>query len=285
MILGFLFHEFLGKCNFLVPYLLFCMLFITFCTIDLKEMRFTMLNLWLLIIQTIGSIIVFLVLNQLDTVLAQGTMMCVLAPTATSTVVIGGLLGGNKTTIITHTLICNLVISIEAPIIFSLIGNSDTEFLSSFMEIILKIIPLLVGPLILALVIHLISPKIQTKIMKMQNLSFYLWAMALTIVIGRTINFIHQQDQVNTLIIILLALISLFICLLQFALGRYIGRKYNDVISGGQLLGQKNTALAIWLTQSYLNPIASIAPAVYAIWQNVINSYQLWKKKKNESKI
>ena len=40
-------------------------------------------------------------------------------------------------------------------------------------------------------------------------------------------------------------------------------------------MGQKNTILAIWMSQAYLNPIASVGPASYVLWQNIINSYQI----------
>lgn len=74
---------------------------------------------------------------------------------------------------------------------------------------------------------------------------------------------------------ILLALGALAVCGLQFKVGRVIGGMYGDKISGGQALGQKNTVLAVWLALAYMNPIASVAPAAYIAWQNIINSAQL----------
>ncbi|MCD8186314.1 MAG: transporter, partial [Rikenellaceae bacterium] len=53
-----------------------------------------------------------------------------------------------------------------------------------------------------------------------------------------------------------------------------------DPVSAGQALMQKNTVLAIWMSQIYLSPVASVGPAAYILWQNVLNSYQLWKKGK-----
>ena len=38
--------------------------------------------------------------------------------------------------------------------------------------------------------------------------------------------------------------------------------------------------VGIWLTLSFLNPYAAIAPCVYVIWQNIINAVQLWYKDK-----
>ena len=50
----------------------------------------------------------------------------------------------------------------------------------------------------------------------------------------------------------------------------------------GQALGQKNTVLAIWMAYTYLNPLSSVGPGSYVLWQNLINSWQLWKKRKRE---
>ena len=47
------------------------------------------------------------------------------------------------------------------------------------------------------------------------------------------------------------------------------------------LLGQKNTAIGIWMATTYLNPLASLFPALYSVWQNVFNSWQLWRYKKS----
>ena len=99
---------------------------------------------------------------------------------------------------------------------------------------------------------------------------------------GRTAAFIIDQGSENVREEILIALFSLAACSTQFLLGKVIGQRYNDRIAGGQALGQKNTVLAIWMALTYVHPIASIGPASYVVWQNIINSYQLWKKRKNE---
>jgi BASS family bile acid:Na+ symporter len=51
-------------------------------------------------------------------------------------------------------------------------------------------------------------------------------------------------------------------------------------VAGGQGLGQKNTVLAIWMAQTFLNPISSIAPGAYVLWQNMFNSWQVWRARK-----
>ena len=117
-----------------------------------------------------------------------------------------------------------------------------------------------------------------------QSISFYLWSFSLTIVVGKTVSFIMQQDSKNYGEEFLIAFAALLLCIGQFAIGRWIGRRHGETIAGGQGLGQKNTVLAIWLALTYLSPITSIGPASYIIWQNSINSYQLYLKEKQTMK-
>jgi BASS family bile acid:Na+ symporter len=109
-------------------------------------------------------------------------------------------------------------------------------------------------------------------------LTFWLWACTLTIVIGNTVNFILSPEHPDYSVEILLALGALAVCVSQFLLGKILGGAWHDRISGGQALGQKNTVLAIWLALMYAHPLSSLAPAAYAIWQNLFNSWQLWRK-------
>ncbi len=79
-----------------------------------------------------------------------------------------------------------------------------------------------------------------------------------------------------------LAIGALAVCLLQFKIGRMVGRSFGDPVSGGQGMGQKNTVLAVWIALAYMNPVASIAPASYIAWQNIINSWQIMRHKSSE---
>ena len=117
----------------------------------------------------------------------------------------------------------------------------------------------------------------------MRDLAFYLWAVALTIVTAQTFKSLVESDTPAS-VKILIALAGLFACAVQFLLGKKIGTHYHDRISAGQALGQKNTVLAIWMAYTYLDPVSSLAPGSYVLWQNIINSYQLWEKRKKEGK-
>jgi BASS family bile acid:Na+ symporter len=97
---------------------------------------------------------------------------------------------------------------------------------------------------------------------------------------GNTMKFVLAQDSNSYLILILLAASSLILCVFQFVLGYYTGKQFKDELACSQYIGQKNTILAIWMAQTFLHPLSSIAPAAYVLWQNFVNTYQLWQKHK-----
>lgn len=111
-------------------------------------------------------------------------------------------------------------------------------------------------------------------------MAFYLWTLALIIVMGQTTRSV-VEGNISVGEELLIAFWALVVCVLQFWLGKYIGGRHDNRISGGQALGQKNTVLAIWMAYTYLNPASAIAPGSYVVWQNMINSWQLWKKRRN----
>ena len=282
MTLGGLFYPFFESLTFLTPYLIFIMLFFAYCNLQLKQIRFTKMHVLLAMVQIFGSITLFFLLQSFDLTLAQGVMICILAPTATAAPVIAGMLKGNVASLTAYSLISNLSVAIVAPIIFSFIGiNQELPFIDSFLRILQPMFLLLLLPLILVIVLRKIRPDIIASAGAHAGVSFYLWSMALMIVTGRTVGFVIQESGDSYFTEIMIATGSLIVCIAQFIVGRKIGRKFGDTVAGGQGLGQKNTILAIWMAQTYLNPIASIGPGAYVLWQNLINSYQVWRMRKH----
>lgn len=281
MAIGIAFHKQLEVLSPAIPYLLAMMLFITYCRVSLSDIRLTKFHYLLLAIQYGGSALIYLALRPFNEILAQAAMICMLTATATSAPVVTGILGGSIAVTAGYALISNLSVALLAPLFLSLIGKSDATITlaTSFWHISRSVIPILVLPLILALILRKITPKLHKKIQSAQIVSFYLWAVALTIVIGNVTYYVRMQGTGNYRLEIIISLFSLVICLLQFYFGRKIGHRFGQTVAGGQGLGQKNTVLAIWLTQTYLNPLATLGPGMYVIWQNLVNSWQIWRKK------
>lgn len=259
--------------NMLTPILIASMLFLTFCRIDIRAMRLRWIHLWMLAVQIVGGVLVYLLLYPLlGEVVAQGGMMCVIAPIAMAAVVIGGMLGANVTTMVSYSLVCNLVTAVVIPPILHAFGNGTCTFL----EIISRVAPTLIAPFVVAQLLRYVLPNVAQWFANRSSYSFYLWLFSLILVMGRTTAFILDTEA-DAFIEVELALVALVLCVVQFRLGRYLGAMSGDKVAGGQSVGQKNTILAIWMTLNFLDPIASVAPTAYIVWQNFVNSWQIFR--------
>lgn len=283
MLCGLLFHPWLEAVAWVVPYLIFTMLTITFCRVRPRQFELSTMLWIMLAIQLAGSAVVFLVLRPFSLDVAQAVFICVLCPTATAAPVVTGMLGGSVPRVAAYSVLCNLAVALLAPLLFVWVGEGAAamSFADEFKSVALQVAPLIVLPLALAFGLYFFAPKVHSAIGSVQGVSFYLWAVSLVVVVGRAVAFILAEPAAAIPEMIVIALGAGVVCVLQFAAGRRIGRRYGDAVSGAQGLGQKNTVLAIWMALTYLNPIASIGPAAYIVWQNSINSAQLYFKMKH----
>lgn len=261
--------------GWITPVLIFTMLFFTYCRVDITKMRVTMMHFWLFAAQVVGAMVLYTLCEPLGQTVAQGAMICALAPIAMAAVVIGGMLGANIENMTTYSLLCNVATAFVAPFILSWTGNGEC----TLTQILTKVAPLLVAPFVAGQFCRFALPRVAGWVADRSRYSFYIWLFSLTIVVGRTTAFVIDHSVTDITTEIILAVVAAVICIAQFALGRKIGAKYGDVVAGGQSLGQKNTILAVWMAQSFLNPLSSVAPTAYIIWQNIVNSYQIYKKR------
>ena len=272
----------------LTPFLIFAQLLLTFCKVEVKELVPQCWQGWLLLVQFLSCLLVaclllFLPLDEYWRAALQGAMVCLICPTATAAAVITGKLGGSAAALTTYTLLSNLLAAIMVPLVFPLVEPTDIAFGESFLRILGKVFPLLLFPFFTAVLLRRFFPSVHRFLVGLKDMAFYLWALALIIVMGQTTRSV-VEGNISVGEELLIAFWALVVCVLQFWLGKYIGGRHDNRISGGQALGQNNTVLAIWMAYTYLNPASAIAPGSYVVWQNIINSCQLWKKRKNEIK-
>ncbi len=278
MIGGALLYPWMGMVQFLSPYLIFMMLFITYTRLDFRHLSIGGFHMVLLAVQMLLAAFVYLSVSWFDHTLAEGVFICVFIPTATAAPVICAMLGGSLPRLASYSLLCNVFVAFAGPVVLAVIGDSDYGFMESFLLIFNKVMPLLIGPLALSFVLRRIFPRFHDAVKNHQSISFYMWALSLFIIVGGCVSFIinnYNPDYVS--LMVWLALGALAVCLLQFKIGRMVGRRYGDPVSGGQGLGQKNTVLAVWMALAYMNPVASVAPAAYIAWQNIVNSWQIMR--------
>jgi BASS family bile acid:Na+ symporter len=286
IVLGLLLHRFCAAFSVAVPYLIFSILLLTFTAVDVRKLKFSPMFVWILLFQIVVSISLYALLKTAGAspVVAEGVMMAALCPVASSVAVVSCMLGADRQTVTSFTIIGNLVMSVVAPAYFTLIGvHPEMTFMASFLSILRRVGVVIGLPFFIALALQLWLPKVNGFLARYKGLSFYLWSVALLFTIGQTIDFIFLHGEGHWSVIAWLGLVALLFCVVQFALGKWIGSRYGDIIAGGQLLGQKNTAMGIWMANHYLHPLTSTVLAFYAILQNLFNSWQIWRHEKRKA--
>lgn len=268
------------------PCLIFSMLFIAFCKIDLREIKFKTWHLWLFLIQMLvyGAVILLLCLfPQLpEKLLWESVLLCFITPTATAAPVITQKLGGDVAGLTTYCILINLSVALCLPLGLPLIYPQEgITFFSASCRILAQVFPMLILPFFSAIITRKYLPKLHQRVTRTKDLAFYIWAVSLAISITLATKYIVHSD-ITVFNFISISSISALCCLIQFSLGHKIGRKYNCRIGAGQSLGQKNTAFEMWISFAFLNPVTSLAGATYAIWHNIYNSWQLYEKERGK---
>lgn len=290
--------------NVVQPILLFCMLFLSFIKVKPTEMKPHRWQLWVLLLQA-GCFVACSGLALLCTpgmlggmvseenlyglkILCEGAMLAFICPTATASAVITGRLGGSTAGVVTYLMVCNLMVSVLAPALLTLVEpHAELTFVNSFFMIMGKVFPLLICPLLMAWMVRYLMPSLHRKLLAYTSLSFNIWTVALALAIAVTVNSIIHST-VNVWYMVGLALVSCVCCLAQFWMGKRVGSCYdkdgsNETrITAGQAFGQKNTVFIIWLGLVFLDPVTSVVGGFYSVWHNTVNSYQLYRARRKK---
>ena len=301
----------------LQPCLIFSMLFLTFCRIEPRDLKPHRWHVWLLLIQggsfTLLGLAAYSILRWMPeghhdwVILIESAMLCLICPTATAAAVVTRKLGGDVAGITTYTVLINLVVALLVPLVVPMIQPVEgLSFFIAFSMILAKIFPLLILPCLAAWLVRYLLPKLHRRLLEYPDLAFYIWAVSLTLAITVSVKYLMASTLALGMIG-LMALVSLVCCVLQFALGRYVGNQYRPrrqktalteggqpvtesgfdamifrgkqirKVTAGQALGQKNTVFAIWMAYTFMTPETAIIGGLYSIWHNVFNSWQLYR--------
>lgn len=272
----------------ILPLFMFLVLFVTLCKVDFHKMRLVWWHLWVSLFNLlfVGIVMVIILFPPFTSysylIVMEALLMCIISPCATAAAVVTQKLGGSLEQTTTYTFLSNFITVLLVPVCFPMIEKgADISFLSAFTKILYQVVILLVVPMLLAYVVKHYMRRLHARIVAVRDLSFYLWGCSLMIVTGTTVkNIVHAEASVWLLSAI--AVLALVLCVVQFAVGRFVGHFSGRAQEGGQALGQKNTAFAIWLGITYLNPLSSVGPGCYILWQNIINSVEIWQKRREK---
>lgn len=277
-------HDFVATAvSITQPWLIFAMLFMTFCKVRISDLKPSEWHPWLLVIQIVAFLLLSLLIAIFPgmpvplKVMIESVMLCLMCPTATAAAVITARLGGNYASLISYTIQINIAVAVAAPLFLSISHPVEgLSLLESFLLIMAKVFPLLLCPMICAELTRHFFPAVHRFFVTTgRNWSFYHWLLALSLAIAMTTRAIVHSG-LSFWVMASIAIVSLACCLVQFVIGRKVGERYGDTIAGGQALGQKNTVFAIWFACTFLTPVTAIAGGFYAIWHNLFNTWQMY---------
>lgn len=273
------------------PLFVFLTLLVTFCKVDFHQMLPHRWHTGILIAQLLLVAVNIAVILWLQSrpslwegtgvcfspLLWEAVLTCIIGPAASASPVVVGKLGGNISTMTTYVLISSLASALMIPLVFPMLEPAaQVSFFDAFLIILEKVSIVLLLPLVLGWIIQHYLKRLCRWVVSMPNLSFYCWAISLSITTGITVkNIIHSEASIFLLLAIAAA--TFVLCFVQFGIGRLVGRHLGEEVNAGQALFQKNTALSIWVAYMYLHPVASIGAGCYVLWQNIINSLELWQ--------
>ncbi len=275
----------------IVPLFMFGILFVTFCKVDFHKMRAVKWHVWIGLFQVmfvvvIVAMIIHFGISGSSLILCEAVLVCIIAPCAAAAPVVTQKLGGNLEQMTTYTFLSNFITALLIPICFPLIEPSEgITFVPAFLKILREVCLVLVLPMFLAYIVKHTMKGLHRRIIGVKDLSYYLWGCSLMIVTGVTVKNIFHADT-SAAFLLVIAFSGLLLCIIQFAVGRFVGHYFGHTMEAGQALGQKNTAFAIWIAYTYLSPLSSVGPGCYILWQNIINSVEIWQtSRRAEQKI
>ena len=257
------------------------MLFLQFVKVSPHDLKFKRWHLYAAIFQVvtagaIGAIIISTPPGDIR-ILLECAMICLICLTAAAAGVITDRLEGSLAETISYVVIINAIATLFIPTLITGINpTSGIGFWRYVLGIFLKIFPMLIAPCLLAWIIRYSTHKLQRWLMRYSHWSFYFWFFGLTFaMILSTKALVHSHISIGTILCIML--ISMGCCAIQFYIGGHFSKNRKTRITARQALGQKNTGFLIWLGYTYLTPVTSIAGGLYAIWQNLFNSWELYR--------
>lgn len=239
--------------TWLLPPLIFFMLFFTFCKINPLDLRLRTWHSVILVTQLLLGIGLFYALQYIFThwftslpqgdiaIISQGLMLCVLMPTASAAAIIAGKLGGSIQNLTSFTLLSNVATAVIVPLFFPIVNPSaGIEFTEAFLMILKRITPLLLCPFFAAWILRIAcnayhrkrkTGKSFTLSTRWAAMPFYIWIVALVVLMADlTYTLIHQEYSFWTITILCIG--SLATCLLQFGLGKWIGYRFPATTKG-----------------------------------------------------
>lgn len=271
--LGILFPQFHTLASY-IQYLLMLMLFFAFLDIHIQPQSFHKGVIGIVVANIAVAFCAYAILRPFDLNLALAAFITGIAPTAIAAPVIISFIHGQVEYVVGAVLLSNIVISLVLPVTLPFIVGDVVQI--SVWQVLKPVLVTMFIPLVLSQLSKRIPLPLQSILRRGKTLSFPLWMMALFATSAKAADFLHSNITTAARTVLAIALISLVICIVDFALGAWLGGEQYRLESS-QSLGQKNNSFVIWIALTFINPLVAMGPTFYILYHNLYNSWQIYR--------
>ena len=270
----------MGQFAFLIQYIVVYMLFQAYLGMPIDGNPLRRKHLWLVLANIALGFGPYFLLKPFSHDYALLAFMSGIIPSAIAVPVIIAMIHRDVAFAATSVLATNLTMAFVIPLTLPfLVGDHIQIEIGAFA---IKVVSVLVGPLVVAFAIRILSPVATKQLKKLNKLTFFIWIMAIWIAVAKAVLYLKGQDDESTQRLLVSAGIVSIICFLSFLVGHLIGGKeFNREAS--QSLGQKNVMLSIWISLTYLNPFIAMGPTFYILFHHLYNGWILLRHSEKKS--
>ena len=277
--------------SFLIQYLLMAMLFFAFLDIKFRLETFHTSVLRVLLANVAVGFLSYALLISFNNTFALSAFMTAIAPTAIAAPVIMSFIKGRIDYMVAAVLVTNLSSAVIIPITLPLLlgshtcpgaGCQATQLHISVWDVLEPVLLVMFVPLILAQLVSHLSHGAQELLRTGKRFSFALWLVNLFIISANASHFLRNEESNSISTLMIIALISLVICVVNFGLGALLGGRQNWQ-EASQSLGQKNLSFVIWIAMTFINPLVAMGPTFYILFHHLYNSWSIYQFEKRRN--
>lgn len=266
--------------SFLVQYLLMGMLFFAFLDIEFKPGSFQRSVLWVLLANIAVAFLYYTILVPFDLTLALSAFMTAIAPTAIAAPVIIGFIGREVEYVVAAVVLTNVANAVVVPLALPTLLGTQVQI--AFADVLRPVLVVMLVPLILSRLVLLLPSGPQHFIRQAKAASFPIWLLNLFIISANASDFIRRGNGDSLATLVMMALISLGICIINFGLGALLGGR-SHWQEASQSLGQKNLSFVIWIALTFINPLVAMGPTFYILYHHLYNSWSIYQFERRRS--
>ena len=268
--------------SFLIQYLLMVMLFFSFLDIEFRLQTFQKSIFWILFANILVAFLSYAVLASFNGTLALTAFMTAIAPTAIAAPVIMSFIKGRIEYVVAAVLVTNISSAIIIPVTLPFLLGAQADLQISVWEVLEPVVIVMFVPLILARLVYYLSAGTQQFVRTGKRLSFGIWLLNLFLISANASSFLRNENQNSISTLLVIALISLVLCIVNFGLGALLGGRQNWQ-EASQSLGQKNLSFVIWIALTFINPLVAMGPTFYILFHHLYNSWSIYRFEKRHN--